>query len=337
MTPGAKIRSVLSRLWRAGVLVVAAVAAMPGTASTQTFPSRPISLITPFAAGGPADAVARVIGKHMQVTLGQPVIIESVAGAAGRIGVGRVAQAAPDGYTLNIGPGSSTHVLNGVLYTLNYDVVKDFEPVALLTTTPSLIVVKKSLAANDLREFIAWLKANPDKLLQGTSGLGSSGHVTGMKFQQETGTRFQFIPYRGLAQAMQDLLAGQVDMMIDAPANSLPQVKAGTIKALAVTAKTRLTSAPDIPTVDEAGLPGFYSSGWYSIFAPKGTPRDVVARLNAAVIAALADPEVRKGLAELGQEVFPSEQQTPEALAEYQKAEIEKWWPIIRAANITLE
>jgi tripartite-type tricarboxylate transporter receptor subunit TctC len=300
----------------------------------QTFPARPVTMIVPFAAGGPADVIARVLAERMRASLGQPVVIENVAGAAGTIATGRVARATPDGYTLSIGPGSSTHMINGAIYALSYDVVKDFEPVALLSDFPQLIVARKAMPADDLKGFIAWLKANPDQASQGTSGVGSAGHVAGAFFQKETGTRFRYVPYRGLGPALQGLLAGEVDMVIDVPTNSLPHVRAGTIKAYAVTASRRLTAAPDIPTVDEAGLPGFYASVWNAIFAPKGTPREVVGGLNAAIREALADPVLRRRFAELGQDIVAPDQQSPEALGALQKAEIEKWWPILKAANI---
>jgi len=231
----------------------------------------------------------------------------------------------------------STHVVNGAVYKLSHDVLKDFEPIAAISTNSYLIVAKNALPASDLQGLIGWLKANPDKGSEGTAGAGSPQHVGGVFFQNLTGTRFQFIPYRGAAPAMQDLLAGQIDLIIDDPTNSLPHVRSGKIKAFAVTAPRRLAAAPDIPTVDEAGLPGFYFSRWHALWAPRGTPADVVARLNAAVVAALADPALRAKLADLGQDIFAREQQTPEALAAFQKSEIEKWWPIIKAANIKAE
>ena len=283
------------------------------------------------------DVLARIMAERLKVSLGQPVIIENVAGAAGSLGVGRVARASPNGYTLSIGPGSATHVANGAIYALPYDVVNDFEPVGLIGTMSQLIVARKTFPANDLNELTAWLRANPDKALQGTSGVGSSGHIAGAYFQKATGTRYTFVPYRGLAPAMQDLLAGQVDMMIDVPTSSLPQARAGAIKAFAVAAKSRLAGAPEIPTVDEAGLRGFYAPVWYALWAPKATPGEVIARLNAALVEALADSTVRTRLAEIGQEVVPREQQTPEALRELQKADIEKWWPIIKSAGIKAE
>jgi tripartite-type tricarboxylate transporter receptor subunit TctC len=300
----------------------------------QSYPSRPITMIVPFPAGGPTDVTARIMADRMRLTLRQPVIIENVAGAAGTIGIGRVARAPPDGYTLSFGPGFSTHVINAAIYSLTYDVRNDFEPVALVSRFSHLIVARKSLAADDLNGLIAWLKANPGKVLQATSGVGSAGHVFGVLFQKETGTDFGFVPYRGAAEAMQDLIAGRVDLMIDTPVNCLSQVRVGAIKVYAVTAKNRLATAPDIPTVDEAGLPGFYGANWYSIYTSKGTPAEIVTKLNAAVVEALADPAVRKRLAELGHEIMPREQQTPEALRALQEAETEKWWPIIKAANI---
>jgi tripartite-type tricarboxylate transporter receptor subunit TctC len=301
------------------------------TAHAQVYPSRPITLIVPFPAGGSTDAVARVVAERMRASLGQAVVIENVGGAGGSIGVGRVARATPDGYTLDVGQWD-THVANGATFPLSYDVVKDFEPVALLSSNPFLILAKKALPADDLKALIAWLKANPDKASQAIPTAGS--HVAGILFQKETGTRFAFVPYRGGGPAMQDLVAGQIDLMIIQAAVALPHVRAGAIKAYAVTAGARFAAAPDIPTVDEAGLPGIHMSGWFALFAPKGTPNTVIGKLNAAVVEALADPNVRARLATLGQEIFPREQQTPEALAAYHKAEIEKWWPIIKAANI---
>ena len=305
-------------------------------AGAQVYPSRPITMIAPFPAGGPLDTLARILAERMRVSLGQPVIVENVTGASGSIGTGRVARAAGDGYTLGLG-NWPTHVINGAVFKLQYDVRNDFEPVSLLATNPLLIVAKKAMPANDLKELIAWLKANPDKAAQGTSGAGGATHIAGVFFEKETGTRIQFVPYRGAGPAMQDLMAGQIDLMIDPAANSLPQVRAGTIKAYAVTAKSRLAAAPEIPTVDEAGLPGFYVSTWLAFFVPKGTPKNIIAKLNAAVVEALADPAIRQRLAGLGHEIPQREQQTPEALGAFHKAEIEKWWPIIKAAGIKAE
>jgi tripartite-type tricarboxylate transporter receptor subunit TctC len=299
----------------------------------QAYPMRPITIIVPFAAGGGTDTLARIIAQRIRGSLSQPIIIENVAGATGTIGVGRVVRAAGDGYTLSLGT-LSTHVLSGALYALPYDLLKDLTPVAYLATEPSLIVAKKTMPAKDLKELIAWLKANPDKASQGTAGVGNTAHVAGLLFQKETGTRFQLVPYRGSAPAMQDLIAGQIDIMIDAASNTVAQVRAGSIKAYAVADKTRLTAAPEIPTVDEAGLPGFYSSIWFGLWAPARTPKEIIAKLNTAVVDALADPTVRARIAALGQDIPPREQQTPEALGAFHKAEIEKWWPIIKAANI---
>jgi tripartite-type tricarboxylate transporter receptor subunit TctC len=305
-------------------------------AMAQGYPSRPVTIIVPFAAGGPTDVIARILAQHLRTTLGQTVVVENVPGANGNIGVGRVARSSPDGYTLSIGHWS-THVVNGAVYSLPYDVQKDFEPISLLTSNSYVIVAKLAVPANDLQGFIAWLKAHPDMAYEGTAGPGSPQHVSGVFFQNATGTRFQFVPYRGAAPAIQDLLAGHIDMIIDDPTNCLPHVRAGKIKAFAVTAPRRLAAAPDIPTVDEAGLPSFYFSRWHALWAPKGTPHDVIAKLDAAVVAALDDPAVRSRLAELGQDVFPREQRTPAALAAWHKAEIEKWWPVIRAAGIKSE
>ena len=317
--------------------VAMALPAMSRNAVAQTYPSRPVTMVVAFGPGGPSDVIARILAEGMRGSLGQPVVVENITGASGTIGVGRVARAAPDGYTLVLG-NWATHVLNGPMFSLQYDLVKDFEPVALVSSDPLMIVGKKALPAKDLKEFVAWLKANPDQATQGTTGAGGISTVGGLFFQRETGTRFRFVPYRvGLAAAMQDLVAGQIDFMIDTAANSLPQVRAGTIKAFAVTSKTRLSAAPDIPTVDEAGLPGLYALNWQAAFLPKGAPKDVVAKLNAAVMSALADASVQKRLAGIGQEIFPPAQQTAEALAAFQKSEIEKWWPLIKAANIKAE
>jgi tripartite-type tricarboxylate transporter receptor subunit TctC len=311
----------------------AALPAVSRVAWAQTYPTRPITFVVPFAAGGPVDAMARVLGERMRATLGQTIVVESVTGAGGSIGVGRVARASPDGYTVSIGHWS-THVVNGAIYDLPYDLLKDLEPVALLPSNPMLVVSKKAVPANNLLELIAWLKANRDKATVGTAGAGSGTHVSGVYFQNMTGTRLPLVPYRGSGPAMTDLVAGQIDLIVDQASNSMNQVRAGTIKAYAVTAKTRLSSAPDIPTVDEAGVPGFHMSIWYGLWVPKGTPKEIIAKLNGAAMDALADPTVRNRLNDLGLDIPPREQQTAEALGALQKAEIEKWWPIIKAANI---
>jgi tripartite-type tricarboxylate transporter receptor subunit TctC len=305
-------------------------------ARAQAFPSRPITIVVPFAAGGPIDTLARVMAERMRAPLGQPVVIENLTGAAGSIGVGRVARAMPDGYTLVAGFWG-THVVNGATQTLAYDVLNDFEPILLTSRNVEIVVGRKTLPASDLEGLIAWLKANPEAAVAGTAGVGSPQHVFGAFFEKVTGTSFRFAPYRGGAPAMQDLLAGQIDLIFADQTTSLPQVRSGNIKAFAVTGKSRLAAAPDIPTVDEAGLPGFYCSVWNALFAPKGTPPDIIARLNAAAVDALNEPAVRQRLAGLGQQIVPRHEQTPETLAAFHKAEIEKWWPIIRAAGIRAE
>jgi tripartite-type tricarboxylate transporter receptor subunit TctC len=315
----------------AGALALPAVSRI---ASAQAYPTRPITMVVPFAAGGPTDTITRIVSERMRASLGQTVIIENVTGADGAIGVGRVSRAAPDGYTLSVGQWN-THVLNGAAYTLSYDLLKDFVPVALIATNPEVIVTNTAIPAKDLGELIAWVKANQDKM---AVGVGSMSHrVSGVYFQKITGTRFTLVPYRGGAPAMQDLIARQIDMMFDQAANSLLQLRNRTIKAYAVTAKERLASAPDIPTVDEAGLPGFYISVWTALWAPAATPGAIVARLNAAVVEALANPVVRARLADLGQDIPPIDQQTPSALGALQRAEIKKWWPIIKEFGIKAE
>jgi tripartite-type tricarboxylate transporter receptor subunit TctC len=315
------------------VLAVLALAGASVQAAAQDYPSRPITVVVPFPAGGPSDTLVRIMGEHMRGTLGQPIVVENVGGASGSIGAGRIARAAPDGHSLIFGSWV-THVVNGAVYTLKYDVVDDFEPIALLGTNPLLIVARKTMPANDLKELIDWMKANGDKATQGITGAGTALHIAGLSFKKETGTTHPFVSYRGGSLAMQDLVAGQIDMMIDIAANSLPQVASGAIKAYAVTDRRRMASAPAIPTVDEAGLPGLHVSMWYAIWAPKATPKDIVGKLNGAIVAVLADAGVRQRFAELGFEIAPTEQQTPEALAAHHKAEIDRWWPIIKAANI---
>jgi len=318
------------------VMAGAAVVSAFRSGAAESYPSRPITMIVPFPPGGLADVIARLLVDGMRASLGQPVVIENVGGATGSIGTGRVARATSDGYTVALGIWN-THVANGAMYALPYDVVSDFEPIVLLADAPLLLVAKKSVPANDLNEFIAWLKEHPDTVSMSTVGAGSPGHLLGLLLQKETGTRFGQIPYRGANPAMQDVVAGQIDAMFSNPATALVHVRAGSIKGFAVTAKQRLAVAPEVPTTDEAGLPGFYFSLWAGLFAPRGTAKDIIAMLNAAAVKALDDAAVRRALADQGLEIPPRERQTAEVLAAYQKAEIEKWWPIIRATNIKPE
>jgi tripartite-type tricarboxylate transporter receptor subunit TctC len=307
-----------------------------GNATAQNYPAHPITMIVPFPAGGATDTLARFLSQKMRGALGQPIVIENVAGAAGSIGVGRAVRAPADGYTLSIGT-STTHVLTGGLYALSFDLLKDLAPVILIGSEPLLIVGKKDLPADDLKGLITYLKANPDKASVGIAGVGAAGHLAGISFQKVTGTKFQFVPYRGNAPAMQDLLAGQIDFMIEPSSNFKSLVAAGSVKPFAVTGKTRLPSSPNIPTADEAGLPGFVASLWYGLWVPKNTPKDIVATLNATMVQVLADPAVKERLADLGIQTSPLDQQSPEALRELQKAEAERWWPIIKAANLKAE
>jgi tripartite-type tricarboxylate transporter receptor subunit TctC len=316
------------------VVVVSALAR--GMAAAQTYPVRPITIIVPFAAGGPTDVLARVLGDHIRAELGQPVLIENVTGAGGSIGVGRVVAAAADGYTVSAGH-FGTHVANGAIYPLKYDLEHDLDPVTRLPSNPMLVVTRKDFPAANLMELVAWLKAHPGRATAGTAGAGSGAHIAGAFLANLVGAPLQFVPYRGTAPAMQDLVAGQIDLIVDQAANALPQVRQGSIRALAVTAATRLAASPQIPTAAEAGLPGLQMELWNGMWVPHATPRRIVDQLNRAVVNALADPAVHEKLATLGLEGPPADQRTPEALRAFQKKEIEKWWPIIKAAHITAE
>jgi tripartite-type tricarboxylate transporter receptor subunit TctC len=318
------------------VLGAAWLAAISTFAAAQAYPSRPVTIVVPFAAGGPTDTIARILGERMGRALGQTLVVENTAGAGGTIAGNRVAHAAPDGYTIAIGH-VGTHVIAGAVQKTPYDVFADFEPIGLACANPQIIVTKQGVPARDLRELIAYTRAQGDKVSSGTGGPGTPSHIMAIYFNKETGSNLQVIHYKGSGPALQDVIAGHIDMTFDQAANALPQVRAGKIKAYAVTAKNRLTSQPDIPTVDEAGLPNFYMSVWHAFWAPKGTPREAIAKLNAALVETLADPAVQKRLQDLGQELFTREQQTPEALRAWHKAEIDKWWPMIRTAGITAE
>jgi tripartite-type tricarboxylate transporter receptor subunit TctC len=319
-------------------VLLVALASIAGVthASAQTYPSKPITIVVPFAAGGPSDALARILGDRMKATLGQSFVIENVTGAGGSIGVGRAVRAPADGYTISFGH-LGTHVANQAIYPLPYDMLTDLDPVVLLPSNPMVMVSRNSLPAKSLQELLVWLKANPDKATAGTAGSGSGSHIGGVYLQNLTGLRLQFEPYRGTAPALTDLVAGQIDIIVDQASNSMQQIRFGSIRPYAITDRKRLSAAPDIPTVDEAGLPGFYMTLWNGLWVPKGTPKEAVNRLNAAVVEALADPAVKQRLVDLGLEIPERDQLTPEALAAWHKAEAGKWWPIIKAANIKPE
>jgi tripartite-type tricarboxylate transporter receptor subunit TctC len=314
------------------ILVALALAIFGGIvdAQAQAYPSRPITLVVPFPPGGSTDAAARIMAERMRAPLGQPIVIENVGGAGGSIGVGRVARAAPDGYTFDIGQWD-THV-GSIIYKLDYDLEKDFEPIGLISNNPQLMVAKNDLPANSLAELVTWMKANPGKI--NFVNQNAAANVSGVLFENLTQQKVQFIPYRGAGPAMTDLVSGTVDLLVVQGAVALPQIRGGKIKALANLSPKRSASMPDIPTADETGVSGLHMSGWFGFFAPKGTPKDIIAKLNAATVEALADPAIQKRFVELGLDVAPREQQTPEGLAAFQKAEIDKWWPIIKAAGI---
>jgi len=303
-------------------------------ASAQNFPARPVAIVVPFSAGGPTDTIARIMAERMAKSLGQTVVVENVTGAGGNIGVGRVVRAAPDGYMVSIGH-IGPHVINGAMYQLDYDLLRDLVPVGMFVTNPQVVVSKNGLPSKDLKSLIEYARSKP--LSIATGGAGTPSHISGVYFQKLTGGAAQIVHYRGGAPASADVMAGHVDLFFDQAANALPQIRSGKVRAYAVTQTTRLSVAPDIPTVDEAGMPGYYMAVWHGLWVPRGTPSPVVARLNSAMVEAAADDRVRKRLMEIGQEMLPREQQTPEALGAHQKAEIEKWWPIIKSAGIKVD
>jgi tripartite-type tricarboxylate transporter receptor subunit TctC len=318
------------------IAALAALLAFAGNAHADNFPSRQITIVVPFSAGGPSDAMARVLAERMQRSLGQTILIENVTGAGGSLGVGRVVRSPADGYTIGFGH-LGTNVANGAIYKLGYDLVTDLEPVVMLPSNPMIIVSKDAVPAKTLQELLAWLKSKPTPPTAGTAGAGSGSHIAGLYFENVTGIKLQYVPYRGTAPALTDLVAGQIDIIVDQTSNSIAQVRAGTIRAYAVTADKRVDSAAEIPTTDEAGLPGFHMTLWSGFWVPKGTPKDIVGKLNGAAVEALSDPAVRKKLGDLGLDMPPKDQLSPEALGTWQKAEIAKWWPMIKSANIKME
>ncbi|HKU08047.1 MAG TPA: tripartite tricarboxylate transporter substrate binding protein BugD [Bradyrhizobium sp.] len=318
------------------VLAVFAALALVTSATAQNFPTRPVTIVVPFSAGGPSDAMARILAEHMKNTLGETVLVENVTGAGGSIGVGRAVKSAPDGYTISFGH-LGTHVANGAIYKLGYDLLGDLDPVVLLPSNTMVIVSKNGVPAKTLKELLEWLRARSSPAAAGTAGAGSGSHIAGLYFENLTGIKLQYVPYRGTGPAMNDLVAGQIDLIVDQLSNSIQQVRAGNIRAYAVTDAKRVGSASDIPTVDEAGLPGFHMTLWSGMWVPKGTPKDIVAKLNTAAVAALNDPAVRKQFENLGLQMPPSDKLTPQALGAWQRAEIEKWWPVIKAANVKVD
>src|SRR6202166_4836780 len=317
-------------------VAVLAALAFGSAAGAENYPSRPITIIVPFAAGGPSDAMMRILAERMRITLGETLLVENVTGAGGSIGVGRAVRSAPDGYTISFGH-LGTHVANGAIYKLGYDLVTDLEPVALLPSNPMIIVSKNAVPAKSLKEFLAGLKSRATPPTSGTAGAGSGSHIAALYFENVSGIKLQYVPYRGTAPALTDLVAGQIDIIVDQLSNSIAQVRAGPIRPYAITDDKRVESASDIPTTDEAGLPGFHMTLWSGLWVPKGTPKDIVSKLNAAAVDALNDPAVRKKFEDLGLQMPPAEKLSPEALGAWQKAEIAKWWPMIKAADVKVE
>ena len=311
----------------------AALPAVSRLANAQTYPSRPITMIVPAAAGSNVDVVGRILAERMKRSLGQPIIIENIGGADGSIGTGRAARARPDGYTIDLGFLGS-NVLNGTFYSLPYDVLNDFAPISPLVTFPQVLLARKTMPAKNVNELIAGLKANPNQASAGVTSV--SARLIAALFQKETGVHFALVPYRGNAPARQDLMAGQIELLIDT-LESLPLIRAGSVRAYAVTSEERLSAAPDIPTLAEMGLPAASWTNWYALFAPKGTPSDIIGKLNSAAAEALADATVRSRLLDFGYAIFPRQQQTPEALRVLQKADAEKWWPVIKQLGIKAE
>src|SRR6266436_3037174 len=305
-------------------------------AFAEKFPAHPITIVVPFSAGGPSDAMTRILAERMKSTLGEAILVENTTGAGGSIGVGRVVHSPPDGYTVSFGH-LGTHVANGAIYKLGYDLVTDLEPVVLLPSNPMIIVSKNAVPAKSLNELLAWLKSRPQPATAGTAGAGSGSHIAGLAFEAASGVKLQYVPYRGTQPAMNDLVAGQIDLIVDQLSNSINQVRAGTIRGYAVTAAKRAEQAYDIPTTDEAGLPGFHMTLWSGLWVPKGTPKEIVIKLNAAAVDALNDPSARHQLENLGLQMPPADRLTPEALGDWQKAEIAKWWPVIKAANVKID
>ena len=321
---------------RKAILAVLAVLGFGSAALAQNFPSRPITIIVPFSAGGPSDVMARILAERMKTTLGETLLVENVTGAGGSIGVGRALRSPADGYTISFGH-LGTHVANGAIYKLGYDLVADLEPVVLLPSNPMVLVSKNAVPAKSLKELMEWLKTRPEPATAGTAGAGSGSHIAGLYLENITGIKLQYVPYRGTGPAMNDLVAGQIDIIVDQLSNSITQVRAGTIRGYAVTDTKRAESAPDIPTTGEAGLPGFFMTLWSGMWVPRDTPKEIVARLNAAAIDALNDPAVRKQLENLGLQMPPKDKLSPQALGDWQKAEIAKWWPMIKAANVKVD
>lgn len=317
------------------IALCGAAAFVAPAAVAADYPTRPITMVVPLGVGGSTDVIARIVAQGMGDVLGQRIVVENVTGAGGTIGEGRIARSTPDGYTIGIGQWG-TNVATGAIYKLNYDLVKDFEPIGLIATQPLMVVTRQTMEAKNLKELVAWLKANSGKVTVGTSGIGTPSHVAGILLANVIDSKFTMVPFRGAGESTQAIVGGQIDVLLNTPALTMPLLKADKVKVYAVTSKERIATAPDVPTANEAGLPGYYFSFWHALWAPKGTPKDIIAKLNGALVKTLADPILRKRLIDISQDIFPATEQTPDALRAYHQAEIDKWWPIIKAANITV-
>ncbi len=324
----------MTRFLSSTVLAVVLIAVGLSASAQQPYPSHPITVVVPFAAGGPTDVLTRILGQHMSQTLGQQIVVENVTGGGGSIGAARVAKAAPDGYTMVMGNLGTHAAAVGLYKNLSYDPRVDFEPVTLVASTPMVLVVRKSLATDTLTDLTAYAATHPHKLTFGSAGTGSIAHLTSLLYTHLTRTEIQHVPYRGLSQSVNDLLSGQIDMMFDQVVSATPHILSGGVKPIAVTATSRAAAIPNVPSSTEAGLPELQTTAWTALFLPKGTPQPIVERINAALDKAMRDETVAKRLAELGADLPAEAERTPQALGKLVRSEIDKWVPLIQAADV---